>query len=116
MNNGDGTVTDRATGLMWQKADDGTARNWEDSLAYAENLQLAGYSDWRLPNQKELHSIVDYGYIPAINPIFNIADPKAWFWSSTPVRLPLMPMVRLIISGRSAQKWVAAWRADLKLR
>lgn len=84
VDNGDGTISDLATGLMWQKADDGKTRNWEESLAYAENLQMAGHSDWRLPNQKELHSIVDYGYIPAIDPIFYISDPKAWFWSSTP--------------------------------
>ena len=33
--------------------------NWEDALSYAENLELAGYSDWRLPNAKELQSIVE---------------------------------------------------------
>ena len=57
--NGDGTVTDSATGLMWQK---GYAKglNWEDALRYAENLELAGHSDWRLPDIKELQSIVDY--------------------------------------------------------
>ena len=34
-----------ATGLMWQKTDDGVARNWEDALAYAEDLELADYND-----------------------------------------------------------------------
>ena len=77
VDNGDGTVSDLATGLMWQK----TARtdDWKDALAYAENLQLAGYRDRRPLNQKELHSSVDYDYIPAINPIFTISDPKGWF-------------------------------------
>lgn len=84
VDNGDGTISDLATGLMWQKTDDGRGRNWEEALAYAENNQLAGYHDWRLPCQKELHSIVDYDYIPAINPIFNIQDPKGWFWTGTP--------------------------------
>lgn len=82
--NGDGTISDLATGLMWQKADDGKGRNWKDALAYAENNTLAGYRDWRLPNQKELHSITDYDFIPAINPIFHMSDPRGWFWSSTP--------------------------------
>ena len=58
--NGDGTVTDVITGLMWQKADDGMGRNWEQALAYAESLELGGYDDWRLPNAHELQSIVDY--------------------------------------------------------
>lgn len=84
VDNGDGTVSDLATGLMWQKADDGQGRNWEEALFYAEHQQLAGYHDWRLPNQKELHSIVDYDFIPAINPVFHMQDPKGWFWTSTP--------------------------------
>jgi hypothetical protein len=43
--NGDGTVSDLATGLMWQKADDGIPRNWEEALKYAEDLELAAYED-----------------------------------------------------------------------
>ena len=37
--NGDGTITDRATGLMWQKADSGKGMNWEPALAYAAQSQ-----------------------------------------------------------------------------
>ena len=98
VDNGDGTVSDNATGLLWQKTDDGEGRDWEESLAYAENLELATYSDWRLPNAKELQSIVDYTRSPqttnspAIDPIFEtteINDPEGnagqypFFWSST---------------------------------
>ena len=98
IDNGDGTVSDYATGLMWQKADDGKGRDWEESLAYSEDLELAGHSDWRLPNAKELQSIVDYSRSPqttnspAINPIFStteIKDPEGhsgqypFFWTST---------------------------------
>jgi len=96
--NGDGTVSDYATGLMWQKADDGKSRDWEKSLDYAENLNLAGYSDWRLPDAKELQSIVDYTRSPqttnspAIDPVFEtteISDPDGndgqypFFWTGT---------------------------------
>ena len=76
VNNNDGTITDKATGLMWQQADDGQSRDWENALSYAENLTLAGYSDWRLPNAKELQSLVDYTRCPSysnsttINPLF----------------------------------------------
>jgi len=98
IDNADGTVSDLATGLMWQKADDGVARDWEESLAYSENLELTSYIDWRLPNAKELQSIVDYTRSPqttnspAIDPIFEtteITDPKGntgqypFFWTGT---------------------------------
>jgi hypothetical protein len=95
--NGDGTVTDLGTGLMWQQADDGTARNWEDALEYAEDLTLAGYADWRLPDVHELQSIVDYTRSlqstgsPAIDPVFfctEIADEAGepnfgFYWTGT---------------------------------
>lgn len=48
--NGDGTISDRAAGLSWQKADSGKPLDWEQALAYAESLTLAGHDDWRLPN------------------------------------------------------------------
>lgn len=98
IDNGDGTVSDKATGLMWQKADDGIARNWQEALACAENLELGKHNDWRLPNAKELQSIVDYTRSPqtsrsaTIDPIFEtstIADSKGnkghypFFWTST---------------------------------
>lgn len=98
IDNGDGTITDYATGLMWQKADDGIGKDWEEALSYSENLKLAAYSDWRLPNAKELQSIVDYSRSPqntdspAINPVFEstqIKDPYEnlghypFYWTST---------------------------------
>lgn len=98
VDNNDETVTDNATGLMWQKADDGTSRDWQGALEYAENLTLVGYTDWRLPNIKELQSIVDYSRCPsvtnspAIDPVFqttSIVDPDGvsgqypYFWSGT---------------------------------
>ncbi|MBR7888365.1 DUF1566 domain-containing protein [Marinomonas sp. A79] len=93
VDNNNGTVSDKATDLMWQQTDDGTRRDWQASLAYAENSTLAGYSDWRLPNIKELQSLVKYeGSVngwPAIDTnVFTlssentVADPM-WVWSST---------------------------------
>jgi len=98
VDNGDGTISDLATGLMWQQSDDGIARDWENALTYAESLNLGGKSDWRLPNAKELQSIIDYSRSPqttnspAINPIFEtttITDPNGnlgqypYFWTGT---------------------------------
>jgi len=55
---------------------------WCDALAYCENLDFAGHDDWRLPNVRELQSIVDYGrFNPSIDPVFGACS--AWGWSST---------------------------------
>lgn len=68
VNNGDGTITDTSTGLMWQQTTAPGTYTWAQGLSYCENLSLAGYSDWRLPNPKEMDSIVDYRrYRPSIN-------------------------------------------------
>ena len=65
--NGDGTVSDGSTGLMWQQAEGGSM-DWEGAITYCEALSLAGYNDWRLPNIKELESITDDSlYYPAID-------------------------------------------------
>ncbi|MHC4638883.1 MAG: Lcl C-terminal domain-containing protein, partial [Planctomycetota bacterium] len=99
--NSDGTVTDNATGLMWMKIDSGKLKvgkmNWQQGLEWAENLEYAGYSDWRVPNVKELHSIIDYTRCPditnsaAIDPIFEVTSitneggrkDYPYYWTST---------------------------------
>ena len=97
VNNGNGTITDNATKLMWMQNDNGTGVVWEDALSYAENFTHAGYSDWRLADVKELQGIVDYSRSPAatgsaaINPLFNCtqitneggAADYPWYWSNT---------------------------------
>ena len=82
---GDGTVADGLTGLLWQRADDGRRRDWGEALAYCQSLALAGHHDWRLPNIRELHSIVDYRRAdPALDTsVLAQRDPGGWFWSST---------------------------------
>jgi hypothetical protein len=88
--NADGTVTDRATGLMWSKADSGTGMNWQLVLAWVQQLNATnylGHHDWRLPNAKELQSLLDYSRVPAIAPVFQISGSSdgeyPFFWSST---------------------------------
>jgi len=95
--NGDGTVTDTASGLIWQQADSGKGMDWPSALAYAAGLKLAGHDDWRLPNAKELQSIVDYTRAPdksataAIDPVLratairNEADQPDYpcYWTAT---------------------------------
>ena len=82
-------VEDRATGLIWQRGDSGTALGWEQALAYCEDLTLDGEDDWRLPNAKELQSIVDYTRAPtvtssaAIDPLFEVTEIESYYWTST---------------------------------
>jgi hypothetical protein len=98
VDNQDGTVTDTCTGLMWQKEtadkdgngtiDSADTMQWQNALQYCESLEFAGHSDWRLPNVRELQSIVDYGRMePSSDPIFG--EESGWYWSSsTHVHLP----------------------------
>jgi len=97
IDNLDDTVSDMAASLMWQKNDSLVSYDWDEAINYCENNNLAGYSDWRLPNAKELQSLVDYtrspdtSQSPAINAVFNStaiineAGEQDWgyYWSST---------------------------------
>lgn len=104
VDNGDYTVTDEATALMWAQSDDAVELNWVDALAYANASELGGHTDWRLPNVKELQSIVDYTKSPSATdpdavgaaiddvfsstPITNEAGDSdfGYYWSSTSAR------------------------------
>jgi formylglycine-generating enzyme required for sulfatase activity len=83
LDNGDGTVTDRATGRMWQQVP-GVATTWEQALVTAEALSLAGHDDWRLPNVKELQSINDEAQAnPSVDTSMFHGFPTGKYWSST---------------------------------
>lgn len=100
LNDDETIVTDNATGLMWQQADDGYTYEWSDALDYCENLTLGDYSDWRLPDNKELQSIVEYGTadVPAIDTGFfdstfndsygggDFEGDYGWYWTSTTLK------------------------------
>jgi hypothetical protein len=108
VDNSDATITDSATSLMWMQQDSGSfsgtagtqgdgSVDWPEALSWCEGLTHATYSDWRLPNAKEMQSIVDYSRAPditgtpAIDPVFSttsITDPEGdvdypMFWTST---------------------------------
>jgi hypothetical protein len=81
--NNDNTVTDTHTGLMWQKDGSTGTMNWENAISYCENLEEAGYSDWRMPTAKELASIVKLDtYSPSIDTNYFTAM-SSYYWSST---------------------------------
>lgn len=101
IDNGDDTVSHLTTALMWRKCYEGQTGvfncapeapptyNWRAALQYVQDLNasggFAGYTDWRLPNIKELHSIADESCtFPAINQGVFPPVPNEFFWSSTP--------------------------------
>ena len=93
--NGDGTVTDNLTGLMWVKdpselygpwgyPGSPNMMNWYDALNNCENLDYAGYSDWRLPNIRELESLINFGaYGNVIDTYYFPNAQSSGYWSST---------------------------------
>ena len=83
----DGTVTDVATGLIWQQQDDGVTRIQTEALNYCQDLTLGNNANWRLPTIKELFSIVDHrNFGPRIdgNDFLNTVG-LGYYWSSSDV-------------------------------
>jgi len=78
--NGDTIAEDSSSGLVWQKTYTET-ETWKDALAYCENLEYAGFSDWRLPNKNELASIINYDSDDDSWPLDMPSD--YGFWTST---------------------------------
>jgi len=78
VDNGDGTITDKRTGLMWEKLSDDDSIHDKDhgysrpnalavKIALLNQTAFAGYTDWRLPNVSELQSLTSYGtFAPAV--------------------------------------------------
>ncbi|MBT4549899.1 MAG: DUF1566 domain-containing protein, partial [Gammaproteobacteria bacterium] len=100
IDHGDRTVTDSETGLMWKQCSEGLSDsgcvsgaietfNWQEAMARAESINsgagFAGYTDWRVPDIKELASLVEIAcYSPAINETLFPATPASGFWSASP--------------------------------
>ena len=96
VDNGDGTVTDHRTELMWTQkdsyADLGECRNWYKSKNYVSELKTGGYSDWRMPTIEELKTIFErsksnsnYRGAPSrLDPIF-ASFGAWWYWTSRTV-------------------------------
>jgi len=101
-NNNDNTISDSTTGLMWQKDDSQTTMDWDSAISYCESNTTANYTDWRLPNAKELQGIVDYTRSPdttssaTINSLFNAtsftneggATDWGYYWTGTSHKKP----------------------------
>lgn len=81
VDNGDGTVTDNKTRLVWQQEPAWSTYTWAKASTYCRDLQSGGYSDWRLPVVTESKTLVDYTrHGPALNPVF---EARGIEWAST---------------------------------
>ncbi len=95
--NGDGTVTDITTGLMWMQCSVGQTwstdgcsgdpdeLDWQQALQFALGYQYASQDGWRVPNMKELATIAERNCVrPSINEDIFPSTPSDDFWTSTP--------------------------------
>jgi len=77
VDNGNGTVTDNSSGLMWQKETAGPM-NWNDATSYAAGLNLGGKPGWRLPTKDELIGLCNYSPCKS-----KMTVRSSYYWSST---------------------------------
>jgi hypothetical protein len=120
MDNGDGTISDKVSNLMWQRQDDDTERYWEEAKRYCSGLTLAGHTDWRMPTLRELLTIVDKNKTnPAINTKYfpvgvshaypNTVDSRCW--TSTPKARQTYEMYYVnFYDGHHMESWRSASR------
>lgn len=128
--NGDGTITDDATGLTWTQTDSGSSMNWQEALAWVQaknGENYLGQNDWRLPNAKELESIIDYTRSPAttasaaIDPLFSCTaitneagqTDYPYYWSSTThANFSATPgsTAAYVSFGRAMGYWTNVWQ------
>ncbi len=82
--NGDETVTDNLTSLMWTKNANMAINSWEEAKSYCEDLSYAGHDDWHLPDRNELSSLIDRSkHNPALPGGHPFSDVQNGYWSST---------------------------------
>jgi hypothetical protein len=75
--NGNGTITDVKSGLIWQKGEQGKMR-WEVARRHCAMMKLAGFNDWRMPSKKELLTLVERN-------MFNPCIDRRYFSDAKPV-------------------------------
>lgn len=128
VDNTDGTISDQNTDLMWDVEGSHSGMTWKEALAYAQQKNeenYLGYNDWRLPNAKELQSIVDYSRSPsytnsaAISELFTVPQitnegeqvDYPWYWTSTTHNDGLQPDRGVYVCfGRALGYWENEWQ------
>lgn len=107
VDNGDGTVTDRRSGLMWiqngWRRDFFAAATWDEAITRCDQFQAAGYKDWTLPTKEQWQSLLDDSIqAPAIeepNPFKNVIIHMPYWAKDGPVRLLSRRYTTLLYAG-----------------
>ncbi|MBF0537156.1 MAG: DUF1566 domain-containing protein [Nitrospirae bacterium] len=124
--NGNQTVTDNLTGLIWTKDANlpGTYKAWQQALDYVASMNtgagMYGYTNWRLPNREELFSLIDRGRVspslPSGHPFSNIQSSCWWYWSSSTYAndtsnawVTLMDDGKVYADGKSKNTYYCVW-------
>ncbi len=95
VDNNDGTISDRETGLMWQKEEDAEERKYGEALVFCQMLDLLGYDDWRLPKKGELASLASHGIDVLKGHFPKVQEERYWaetsndelLWAEDPARI-----------------------------
>lgn len=128
------TVTHLVTGLVWARCSlgqswnaaentcgaDGSATRftWDAALAAAEQADYAGTEDWRLPNKKELASLIEFGcFAPAVNSsVFPATFTDSAYWTSTPLPPGFSPAAAWMVDFAQGSFTSSARTAELHVR
>jgi hypothetical protein len=122
--NGNNTITDLLTGLMWQKTLSQSIRNWANALSFVNDLAYVGSSNWRHPNRKEPRSLINYGESNIATQLNNAefaAVQSFYYWTSNPypvgtqhawVVFMSQDQVFLEFQNTSTIFWKSAWAAQ----
>lgn len=104
VDNGDGTITDNATRLMWEAhtGNNGTICLFREAEKYADNLELAGHDDWTLPSLSQLETLLYDEYQPKIHPIFSCEPAK--YWTRSKGRYKQRLLTRMTLDFRDGEK------------
>jgi hypothetical protein len=107
--NGDGTVTDNVTKLMWPKQYANGDDTWTNASTQCGTFSLAGHKDWRLPTVIELVSIVDYSLGPGdvFNAVFTNVPNTTTYWTSTLVQATSTPQAYFVSINNGATYYAA---------
>jgi len=110
-----GVVLDKVTGLIWERTLGSTALNWDDAVTYCNDLDLAGFDDYRVPSRIELVSIVDFTVgPPTIDPVAFPDAPEDLYWTTSP--WPPIPTAVYIVHFGGAYTSVSDRMATTTLR
>jgi len=98
--NGNGTITDNKTSLMWEAGEPGKKMSFREALQYVKALRLGGYTNWRLPTSRELEALsLDRAKSPGSDGAVFAGRQPDTYWSSSSGELAGMRVIAVVNIG-----------------